>query len=92
MNNNIGVRERSASITEGCRFATAVPEVQTIGVGTPVLFARPSAKNPADRSSKWTYVVNSGLVSMAKAKGADRPPGVMQACLIPARSNSSTIA
>ena len=39
-------------LTAGWKFASAVPEVQTSGVGRPVRFARPSAKNAADRSSR----------------------------------------
>tara|TARA_A100001037_G_scaffold306692_1_gene354082 strand:- start:16891 stop:17091 length:201 start_codon:yes stop_codon:yes gene_type:complete len=66
--------------------------VQTTGVGIPVRFAIPSAKNPADRSSKWTYVSNSEWFSREKDSGADRPPGVIQALLIPALSSSSMIA
>lgn len=49
-----GTPEWKASIAAGRRFAAAVPEVQSTAAGTPVSRERPSAVNPATRSSMRT--------------------------------------
>ena len=56
-----GTRASRASITAGWRFAAAVPEVQVTATGRPVAFAMPSAKKPAERSSRTDTASSSGL-------------------------------
>jgi len=64
-----------ASTAAGKRLAGAVPEVQTTATGLPELFANPSAKKPAERSSSMGSVSNPLHASQARIKGVDREPG-----------------
>ena len=83
-----------ASSTAGCRFATAVPDVVTTGTARPERSARPSARNPAVRSSMRTCRRSRPAVSAAwraNASGALREPGQSTASVTPPRTSSSTI-
>ena len=67
-----------ASMTAGSRLPTAVPDVVTTATGRRDPVVRPSARNPADRSSTRTCRRRSPFRSAAwsaRAKGAEREPG-----------------
>ena len=87
-----GTRASCASITAGCRFAAAVPEVQATATGRPVAFAMPSAKKPAERSSRTETASSSSCAASVSANGALREPGDVTAWRIPQRTSSSTNA
>src|SRR5947207_2896337 len=84
-----GTRAEDASTTEGRKFAAALPEVQTIATGRRAAFARPSAKNPADRSSSETRV-SMGERPKAIASGAERDPAQTIASRTPAAWSART--
>src|SRR6056297_2897780 len=77
-------------MTAGWKFAAAVPEVQTSGVGFPVRFARPSAKKAAERSSKCEKTRMSGCSANATVSGVERLPGAIQTPSTPAAASSAT--
>ena len=62
-----GTNARSASATQACSSAAAVPLVTTTTTGRAVASARPSAKKPALRSSRRTCTVSS----LAYRRGQD---------------------
>ena len=78
-----GTRDSEASTTAGSRFAAAVPEVVTTATGSPSWRARPSAKNPAARSSRCSQVRTSGSRASASVSGVEREPGVITAWRTP---------
>src|SRR6056297_3439289 len=77
-------------MTAGWKFAAAVPEVQTSGVGFPVRLARPSAKNAAERSSKCEKTSISGCRANATVRGVERLPGAIQTASTPPAWSSET--
>ena len=79
-----------ASMTAGCSSAAAVPLVVRTTAGRPVRMAMPRAKNPAERSSRKTWLVMRGSATRASASGVEREPGATTASVIPARAHSST--
>ena len=85
-----GTLARSASSTAGWKLAAAVPEVHSTTTARPDRLAAPSAKNAADRSSRWTCTLIPGCSANASANGADRDPGARQASVTPALASSST--
>ncbi len=87
-----GVPECRASSTAGCRFATAVPDVQTTAV-TPPALASPKARNPALRSSIRTCSTSRPATAAscrANDSGALRDPGLSTTCRTSLRTSSST--
>ena len=87
-----GVSACAASTTLGSKFAAAVPEVVTTPAGRPVALPSPSAKNPADRSSRWVWTRSAGCAATARMSGVAREPGVRQISRTPLRASSSTNA
>src|SRR4051794_4647833 len=85
-----GTRAWWASSTAGCSSAAAVPEVQTMTAGRPDALAAPRAKNDADRSSRITWTGIRPSWARARARGAERDPGLTAATHTPARHHSST--
>ncbi len=82
-----------ASSTAGCRFAAAVPDVQTTATGRREAFASPRARNAAVRSSMRTCNRSRRAASAsysAYASGALREPGDITASTTPPRTSSST--
>ena len=77
-----GVRLRSASITQGNRLATAVPDVVSIIVGFKDALEIPSEKNPAPLSSRWLMYSKDVFFKNARLKGVFLEPGQIQTLLI----------
>ena len=69
-----------------------MPEVQSIATGVPVAWAAPSAKKPAERSSRITVTSICGSRQSATASGVEREPGETTARRTPQRASSSTKA
>ncbi|MOA02698.1 hypothetical protein D3C78_1221640 [compost metagenome] len=78
-----------ASIKEGYRLAAAVPEVTMTATGSRDAFARPSAKWPSPRSSKWVWQIKDLLAAAASVNGVERDPGAIQTCRTPWRASAS---
>ena len=57
------------------RWAAAVPEVTVTAAGNPVALAKPSAKNPAQRSSSCDHAVRRSSRARASRIGELREPG-----------------
>src|SRR3954447_12349745 len=81
-----------ASTTAGRYSAAAVPLVQASTTGRRVAFARPSAKKPPERSSRWDVHRRRPSRTSARTRGVERDPGDVQASVTPQRTSSSTNA
>ncbi len=77
-----------ASTTAGWSSAAAVPLVTQIDGGSTGRHGKPSAKKPALRSSRRTWVRRRS--ARATASGVDRDPGQITASVTPSRAHSST--
>ena len=84
-----GTKAWDASATQACSSAAAVPLVTTIATGSRVARARPSAKNPALRSSIRTCTRSSWRAAHARASGVEREPGQSTTSRSPSRIHSS---
>lgn len=79
-----------ASTTAGCSSAAAVPLVVHTTTARPVARDEPSAKNPADLSSRRTWTLSRASRARARASGVEREPGQTTASVTPALAHSST--
>ena len=82
-----GTKASEASATQACSSAAAVPLVTTMATGRSVASARPSAKNPALRSSRRTCTLQLGRDARTRGRAASseiRERGRRRA--VPARS------
>ena len=70
-----GTRAIDASTTAGSRLATAVPDVTTMATARRDARARPSAKNPAARSSSMTRTVRPGCARSGEGQRRRARPG-----------------
>src|SRR5215217_7627440 len=84
------MRAQNASTTAGMKFAAAVPEVHTSTTGSRSVFARPSPKNAAERSSRCIQSLAAGWRAIVSASGVEREPGHTQKWRTPERTSSST--
>jgi hypothetical protein len=87
-----GTRASHASTTAGIRFAAALPDVHVTATGRPLAFAKPSATNPAARSSMTECARIPSCAASVSTSGAFRDPGEVTASVIPQRASSSTNA
>src|ERR1043165_3172332 len=77
-------------MTAGSSTATAVPEVVTTAAGVPKSFARPRAKNAAERSSTNDQRRMSRVAGSTASSGALREPPQTQKSTAP-RARASAI-
>src|SRR5215469_10770096 len=79
-------------MTAGWKFAAAVPDVHSTATGRPLVLARPSAVNDADRSSILTCSRTRPACSSSWkdiASGVDLDPGAITTSRTPHRASSS---
>jgi 2-succinyl-6-hydroxy-2,4-cyclohexadiene-1-carboxylate synthase len=73
-------------------LAAAVPDVHVTATGRPLALARPSAKKPAQRSSRCEWQRSRPSRTRASTSGLEREPGEVQASVTPQRASSSANA
>src|ERR1043165_7143946 len=78
-------------MTAGNSSATAVPEVVTTAAGVPKSFARPNAKNAAERSSTNDHTRTSCVTESTASSGALRDPPQTQKSATPAACASAIV-
>ena len=89
MTTNIGTADWCASTTAEWYSVAAVPDVHINAAGTPEDLPKPSATNPALRSSNTMCTFNRSLRSTAIASGVDREPGDSTTSVTPNDAHSS---